>query len=93
MKIMETWDDLHVIATAIYKKTGETKAYADSGCTVQYRTSELKNVFLKGAVIILEDGSLAKPVGYAESSSVGSVTYMVDSSGAAFATLSAVADA
>lgn len=90
---LENWDDQLVRAYAIYKKASETKAYVDSGCTVQYKTSELKNVFIKGAIIILEDGSMAKPVGYAESSSIGSVTYMVNSSGAAFATLSAAADA
>ena len=91
-KIYEDAKDLHVVATYVYKKTGETKAYKDDDLTIQYTTSELKEVFIKGALIVLEDDSLVKPVGYSETESVGSVSYVIDSSGATIATLAAVAD-
>ena len=91
-KIYEDAKDLHVVATYVYKKTGETKAYKDSALTVQYATSELKEVFIKGALIVLEDGALVKPVGYSETESVGSVSYVIDSSGATIASLAATAD-
>lgn len=76
-KIYEDSKDLHVVATLVYKKESETKAYKDSALTVQYTTSELKEVFIKGALIVLEDGTLAKAVGYSVAESIGSVSYIV----------------
>ena len=77
-KIMEDANEQHVKAVYVYKKSGQTKAYTDAACTVQYITSDLKNIFEKGlALIVLEDGSLVKPFKYAESSSVGSIYYTV----------------
>lgn len=94
-KVFEHANDLHVRAIYIYKKESDTAAYVDSGYTVKFKTSELKNAFLKGA-IINASGVLSKPVGYSEASSVGSVTYIVPNSTTAtnadIATLSAVAD-
>ena len=96
-KIMEDANEQHVKAVFIYKKSGQTKAYTDSGCTVQYITSDLKNIFEKGlALIVLEDGSLVKPFKYSESSSVGSVSYITPNgttaTSADIASLAAVAD-
>lgn len=94
-KIYEDANDQHVTFT-IYKKTGETKAYKDSACTVQYTTSELNHAVLRGAVIVLEDGSIKLPIGYAVSSSIGSVSYIVPNgtaeTSADIASLVAVAD-
>lgn len=94
-KVFEHADDLHVRAIYIYKKEDDTAAYADSAFTVKFKTSELKNAFLKGAIINIA-GELAKPVGYAESSGVGSVSYIVPNATTAtsadIAKLSAVAD-
>lgn len=94
-KVFEHANDLHVRAIYIYKKASDTAAYADAGYTVKFKTSELKNAFLKGAVINAS-GVLSKPIGYSEASNVGSVTYIVPNSTTAtsadIAKLSAVAD-
>lgn len=76
-KLMEDANEQHVRAVYIYKKTSQTKAYKDAAFTTQYTTSELKNIVEKGmGVIVLEDGSLAFPIKYAEASSIGSVYYI-----------------
>lgn len=94
-RVFEQAKDLHVRAVYIYKKVSETNAYVDAACTIQFKTSELKDAFLKGAVINAS-GVLSKPVGYSEASNVGSVSYIVPNStkatSADIAKLSAVAD-
>ena len=75
-RIYEDANDQHVRAVIIYKKSGQTKAYADADCTVQLTTAELKDAFIKGAVIKLEDGAFVKPIKYDETSSIGSVYYI-----------------
>ena len=96
-KIRETANEQHVKAFKIYKKENEEYAYADSDCTVKVTTSVLKNAFEKGLIlIVLDTGALAKPTGYSESSSVGSITYIVPNgttaTSADIATLTGVAD-
>lgn len=95
-KIYEDAKDLHVVATLIYKKTAETKAYKDSDLTIQYATSELKEVFTKGALIVLEDGSIVKPFKYVLDSTIGTVYYIepngVTATSADIASLVATAD-
>ena len=96
-KIFEDAKDLHVVATIIYNKSTDTKAYKDSACTVQYKTSELKEAFIKGAIIVLaSNGGYVKPVKYSETSSVGSVFYIkpntTTATSADIASLVAVAD-
>lgn len=94
-KIFEHANDVHVRATYIYKKASDTAAYADAAGTVKFKTSELKDAFLKGAVINVS-GKLYKPVSYSEASKVGSVAYIVPNATTAtsadIASLSAVAD-
>lgn len=94
-RIFEHANDLHVRAIYIYKKASDTNAYVDAAGTVKFKTSELKDAFLKGAVINAS-GVLSKPIGYSEASNVGSVTYIVPNSttdtNADIAKLSAVAD-
>lgn len=94
-RIFEHANDLHVRAIYIYKKASDTKAYVDSACTIQFKTSELKNAFLKGAVINAS-GVLSKPIGYSEASNVGTVTYIVPNTTTAtsadIAKLTSVAD-
>jgi len=75
-KIYQDANDKNVAAVIIYKKSAQTKAYADSACTVQLTTAELKDAFVKGAVIKLEDGAFVKPIKYDETSSIGSVYYI-----------------
>ena len=95
-KLYEDANDQHVRAFYVYKKSGQTKAYVDSAYTTQYTTSQLKDVFLKGAVVVLDDGAIVKPIKYAESSSVGSVYYIIPNgttaTSADIASLAAVAD-
>jgi len=96
-KIMQDAKDLHVVAVIIYKKNGQAKAYKDAECTKQFTTSELKEAFIKGALIQLGDAEFVKPIKYAESSSVGSVYYITPNgttaTSADIASLAAVADA
>ena len=90
-------EDKYVAVRYIYNKANDSYAYADADCTTKLTTSELKNAFLKGAVIVLaSDAGLAKPIQYSVSESVGSVTYIVPNgttaTSADIASLSAVAD-
>lgn len=55
-KIFEQAKDLHVVATYVYGNGTDTNAYADAECTKQFTTSELKEVFVKGALIKINDG-------------------------------------
>lgn len=94
-RIYEKANDLHVRAIVIYKKASDTAAYVDAEYSVKFKTSELKDAFLKGAVINAS-GVYSKPIGYSEASNVGSVTYIVPNgttaTSADIAKLSAVAD-
>lgn len=74
-KIYENAVDKHVRGTYIYKKSGETKAYADAAFTTQLTTSELTDIFLKGAVIDVS-GVLYKPVSLKTASGIATVTYV-----------------
>lgn len=95
-KIYGDAKDKYVAAYIIYKKANESKAYVDAGCTTQFTTSDLKDAFIKGAIIILDDDAIVKPIKYAESSSVGSVYYIkpngTTATSADIASLAAVAD-
>lgn len=89
-------EDKNYAAQIIYKKESEDYAYTDAACTIKFTTSALKNAFLKGAVILLDSGAYAIPVGYSETTSVGSVTYIVPNgttaTSADIASLAGVAD-
>ena len=73
-KLYNDAKDKNVSATYIYGKTGDTKAYADSGCTIQMKTSELKEAFLKRALIVIGNNFYI-PVSFSVTSNTGSVTY------------------
>lgn len=73
--IYEQGKDLHVRGTYIYAKTGDSYAYLNSGKTEKIDAATLKDLFLKGAVIV--DGDVQyKPVSFGIASTVGSVTYV-----------------
>lgn len=97
-KIFQRAEDKNVAAVIIYEKATEsTYAYKDSACTTKFTTSELKNAFLKGAVVALaSNGGYVFPVKYAESESVGSVYFIkpnsVTATSADIASLAGVAD-
>ena len=89
-------EDKNYAAQIIYKKESEAYAYIDAAFTTKFTTSALKNAFLKGAVILLDSGAYAAPVGYSETDHVGSVTYIVPNAvtatSADIASLAGVAD-
>ena len=63
-KIYEQGKDLHVVATTVYNN-GDEFAYTDAECTKKFKVSELKEVFVKGALIVIE-GAFYKAVSFNE---------------------------
>lgn len=63
-KIYEQAKDLHVVCTIIYGN-GDVAgfAYKDSECTIMYTAEELKEAFVKGALVSIND-VLYKPLSY-----------------------------
>lgn len=87
--------DKNVAAVVIYGKTSDTKAYIDADCTTQFKTSELKEAFVKGAVVII-GAAYYIPVSFTVASNVGSVNYIkpngTTATSADIASLAAVKD-
>lgn len=74
-RIFDDAKDKYVRATYVYGKASDTAAYVDSECTEKYKTSALKEVFLKGAVIVI-GSDLFAPLNFILKSGVGSITYV-----------------
>ena len=73
--IYEQGKDLHVRGTYVYVKSGDAYAYSNSGKTAKISAIELKDLFLKGAVV--SDGdNMYKPVGLTVSDGVATLTYV-----------------
>lgn len=73
-KILFDVVDVNVAGTYVYVDNGV--AYIDSEFEKPFSTKALKNVFLKGAVIVVSD-DLYKPISFAlNDSDVGVVTYV-----------------
>lgn len=69
--------DVEVSEPIIYLKGNDGKAYIDSGCTIQYTTTALKQAYLNGCVIYAGNDEFDIPVYYAErSSGIGYVGYL-----------------
>lgn len=92
MTIYQDLKDRFVVATVIYTKSSDGKAYVDEAGKTQFKTSELKEAFIKGCIIKTSTGYVY-PVEYSETSKVGSVKYISGTSSLAFTALAAVADA
>ena len=93
-RIYDRAEDKNVAAIVIYGKGSDGKAYVDADGTIQFKTSELKNAFLKRAVVQI-GADYFIPVAFSVSSNVGTVTYAKAGSStgtAATATLVSVAD-
>lgn len=74
-KVYERYEDLHVRKTYIYAKTDDPYAYEDSDKKVKISADDLRDLFLKGAVIV--DGTTEYlPTSYVISSKVGTMTYV-----------------
>lgn len=95
-KIFDDAKDKNVRATYIYGNGSDTYAYSDADCTQKISTSNLKELFLKGAVIVVGEVNY-KPISLKVASDVATVTYVkTDTSTATtavLATLSSVKDA
>lgn len=92
-RIYDNAKDKNVAAVIIHGDL-EGNAYVDEDCTIQFKTSELKDAFIKRALIKIGDDYFI-PTGFSVVSDVGEVTYVKDGStedSAATATLVAVAD-
>lgn len=73
-KIFDQAKDKNVAAIVIYGKGSDGKAYADANGTTQLKTSELKDAFLKRAVIQIGTEYFI-PVTFSITSDVGTVKY------------------
>ena len=95
-RIWNRAEDKNSANVIIYGKASDTKAYSDKACTIQCTTSELKNAFMKGCVVVIGD-DMYYPVALsvASSTKVATLTYAKAGStagSAATATLVSVAD-
>lgn len=73
-KILFDHQDVNVAGTYVYADDGV--AYKDAECEDAFDTKSLKNVFLKGAVIVVSD-AMYKPIGFTlNADEVGVLTYV-----------------
>lgn len=56
------------------------KAYLDDAHKVQFKTSELKDAFMKGCVLKTAENTYAIPTNYTETSKVGTVSAIMAAS-------------
>lgn len=93
-KIFDQAKDKNVAAIVVYGKGTDGKAYVDAAGTTQYKTSALKDAFLKRAIVQIGSDYFV-PVSFTVASNVGTITYAkagTTAGAAATATLVAVAD-
>lgn len=73
-RIYDQAKDQNVAALVIYA-SADNNAYTDKACTKQFKTSELKDAFIKRAVVCV-DTNYFIPVSYAEEGNIGTVNYV-----------------
>ena len=73
-RIFDQAKDKNVSAIVIHGKGTDGKAYVDADGTTQFKTSELKDAFLKRAVIQIGTEYFI-PVSFSVSSNIGTVKY------------------
>ena len=88
--------DKNVAALMIYSKGSDGKAYVDAACTTQFKTSILKDAFLKRAIINISDVYYV-PIGFSVTSGIGKIVYATstgsnDTAKTELKTLASVAD-
>lgn len=89
-RIYDQAKDQNVAALVIYaKETADNKAYADPEYKVQMKTSELKDAFIKRALVKVGEGYFV-PVSFTVSGEIGTVTYY-DKAGSSSGTAATVA--
>ena len=87
-KIFDQAKDKNIAAIVVYGKGTDGKAYVDAAGTTQYKTSVLKDAFLKRAIVQIGSDYFV-PIAFTVASNVGTLTY---SKAGTTATLVAVAD-
>lgn len=95
-RIYNRAEDKNCANIIVYGKASDTKAYVDKAFTTQYKTSEIKNAFMKGCIVIIGD-DMYYPISLsiASSTKIATLTYAKVGSTAgtaATATLVSVAD-
>ena len=74
-KIFDKAKDKNVAALVIYAKAvADNKAYVDSTCKTQFKSSDLKDAFLKRALVCVGTDYFV-PISYTESENIGTVVY------------------
>lgn len=93
-RIFDQAKDKNVAAIIVYGKGSDGKAYVDAAGTTQYKTSALKDAFLKRAIVQIGSDYFV-PVSFTVATNIGTLTYAKAGSSAgtaATATLVAAAD-
>ena len=62
-RIYNRAEDKNCANIIVYIKESDTKAYIDKACTAPYKSSELKNAFMKGCIIVTNDNEMLYPIG------------------------------
>ena len=77
-KIFDQAKDKNVAALIIYaKSTSDNKAYVDANYKIQFKTSDLKDAFLKRALVCAGAGiDYFVPINYTEAGNIGTIYYM-----------------
>lgn len=75
-RIYNRAEDKNSANIIVYTKKNDTKAYIDKECTIQYKSSELKNAFIKGCIIVASDNEMVCPVGIGIQTSTNTASLM-----------------
>lgn len=62
-RIYNRAEDKNCANIIVYVNNSDTKAYIDKACTTPYKSSELKNAFMKGCIIVASDKEMIYPIG------------------------------
>lgn len=81
-RIWNRAEDKNSANIIVYAKNNDDKAYANKECTVQYKTSELRNAFKKGCIIVANDDNMLIPILFSvsKSTNIGQVMYVTQGS-------------
>ena len=72
-KIFKDAVDVNVATTLVYAKASGNALTHDEAGKEKVYTDELKDMYLKGMVILVNNADYMKPVSYSESAGVGTV--------------------
>lgn len=70
-RIYQDAKDKNVAKVIVY--VNSAKAYSDAGHKTQMKTSELKDAFMKGCVLVSAEGTWVAPTSYIEAAKIGTI--------------------